>query len=1018
MPTAKTAEAAADLADVPVRFTALSVEAGMMGDVPTDTFPLRPMIGRSRELEELLKLVGLPDETASRAVVISGDAGVGKSRLLAELRQHALDADWQVLVGHCLDFGDSALPYLPFTEIFGRLSQESASLTDSVAHAHPAVRRLMPGRRVVGDASPAPTEPMERADLFDAVYATLEQLATAQPVIVLLEDLHWADQSTRELLSFLFARPFAQPVKLVATYRSDDLHRRHPLRNSVAEWSRLPGVARLQLDPLVDVDIRSLVQSLHPGPLPEVDIRAIVDRAEGNAFFTEELVVATSRGGRALPDDLADLLLLRLDQLDESSRLTVRAAAVAGRRVSHELLARVVDLGPQALDKAIREAVDSNVMLPMGADGYAFRHALLAEAVYDDLLPGERVRLHRAYTAALCSEDVPSTAAEIARHARASHDLTTAVRASIEAGDEAMSVAGPDEAAQHYQLALELIADPQREDLGLDKCDIVTLSIKAGDAVATAGHPLKSVKLLRDQVEQLGAEIDDEDRARLLLALASQAVVTDTELDILGTTAEALALVPADPPSQLRAQILAIQARAFAGYGRNEDAIAAVNEALALGQELRLPGVVADATLTMTRLDERTGDPEASKKALAEIISKARAHHDVAGELRALHNVGGVHYEVGQVAEARAAYVTAYERAVELGRPWAPFGLEARLLAAITSYVSGDWAAAEHTLDVGGDAPPAPAEAALASVRMIVAAGRGDVAALDVVPVLQPWWDRDGMWSVVSGGALIDLYGDQGDMVAALAAHDHVLEVIERLWQSRFFMARLRLGALAMGQMTARAGDTGADERVTLAERGLELGAAAEETFSRGLRRFKVVGPEGVAWAARSRAELLRLQWATGVETPEQDTLVEAWEETVAAFDAFGHRFELARSQARLASVLRAVGRAADARPLVTAARERARELGAAPLMSELRTLGTAASRRTESSRRDEQLTQRENEILALVAQGRSNGEIGKQLFISAKTVSVHVSNILAKLGASGRTEAAAVARRRGLLSD
>ncbi|MEP6762246.1 MAG: AAA family ATPase, partial [Sporichthyaceae bacterium] len=938
--------------------------------MPTETFPLRPMIGRSGELEQLLQLVGLSDDASSRAVVISGDAGVGKSRLLAELRQHALEADWQVLIGHCLDFGDSALPYLPFTEIFGRLSAESATLAEAVAHAHPSVRRLMPGRRMTGDASPGIAEPMERADLFEAVYATLEQLASAEPVIVLLEDLHWADQSTRELLSFLFARPFAQPVKLVATYRSDDLHRRHPLRTSMAEWSRLPGVSRLQLDPLNDVDVRSLVRALHPAPLPEVDIHAIVERAEGNAFFTEELVVATGRGGRALRDDLADLLLLRLDQLEEASRLTVRAAAVAGRRVSHELLSRVVDLGAQAFDAAIREAVDSNVMLPMGDDGYAFRHALLAEAVYDDLLPGERVRLHRAYTAALSDDDVPSTAAEIARHARASHDLPTAVRASIEAGDEAMSVAGPDEAAQHYQLALELIADPQREDLGLKKCDIVSLSIKAGEAIAAAGHPLKTVMLLRDQVDQLGADLDDEDRARLLLALAASAVLTDTDLDILATTAEALTLVPADPPSELRAHLLAIQAQAYAGLGRYEDAISAVNVALAVGQELRLPGVIADATLTMTWLDERSGDPEASKKALADVIAKARANHDVAGELRGLHNAGGVHYEVGEVAQAHAAYVIAYQRAVELGRPWAPYGLEARLLAGITSYVSGDWAAAERTLDVGGEAPPAPAEAALASVRMLVAAGRGDVRSLELVPVLQPWWDRDGMWVILSGGALIDLHGDNGDLPGALAAHDHVLDVIGQLWQSRYFMARLRLGALAIGQMTARASETGADERIELAERGVDLAAAAEETLTRGLRRFKVVGPEGLAWAARSRAELLRLQWVTGIDTPEQDALVAAWEGSVAAFERFGHRFELGRSQARLAAVLRAVGRTADARPLVTAARETARELGASPLLTELHTLGTAASRRTESSRRDERLTQRENEILALVARG------------------------------------------------
>ena len=192
------------------------------------------------------------------------------------------------------------------------------------------------------------------------------------------------------------------------------------------------------------------------------DLQMIVTRAEGNAFFTEELVGAAMVGKQTLPGDLADLLLVRLDQLDDTSRQVVRATSVAGRRVSHDLLTRVVELDADALDAALRVAVERNVLVPVGDDGYAFRHALLAEAVYDDLLPGERVRLHRAYTTVLRDDDVPSTAAEVARHAMAAHDLATAITASIEAGDEAMSVGGPDEASKHYQVALELLADESR----------------------------------------------------------------------------------------------------------------------------------------------------------------------------------------------------------------------------------------------------------------------------------------------------------------------------------------------------------------------------------------------------------------------------------------------------------------------------------------------------------------------------------------------------------------------------
>ncbi len=993
----------------------------MMGDVPPEELRFQQLIGREDELHELLRLVGLTGddpEPHPRSVIVAGDAGVGKSRLLAELRAHADDSEWLVLIGHCLDFGDSALPYLPFSEIFGRLPAETATLAETVARTHPAVRRLMPGRRVTSDVEPRSVEPTDRADLFEAVHATLEHLAETSPVLVLVEDLHWADQSTREMLSFLFARRFMGPVSMVATYRSDDLHRRHPLRTAVAEWSRLPGVARLQLDPLSDLDIRSLVQALHPQPLPERDVHEIVARAEGNAFFTEELVGAAGRDAHSLPDDLADLLLLRIEQLDDNGRLAVRAASAAGRRVSHELLSLVVDLEPRALDLALRAAVDSYILLPAGSDSYAFRHALLGEAVYDDLLPGERVRLHRAYTVALGDGGVASTAAEIARHARASHDIQTAVRASIEAGDEAMSVGGPDEAAHHYQVALELVAEPHPDQHDLSLTDLVDLSIKAGEAVAVAGHPLRSVQLLDDQVRQLCDKVSDDDSFRLRLALATAALVTDTNVDPLAITTELVDQVPKEPPTPLRARLLGIHARALAGRKSDDEVLRFASAALTLGQEMRLQTVVTDAMTTMTRLDERSGDPEASRKALAAIVSQAREAGDAVSELRGLHNLGGVSLEAGHIATAQAAYNDAIKRAVELGRPWAPYGLDSRVLAGITAYIGGYWDESLRITDVTGEAPPAPAEAALVSVALLVAAGRGDHAALERAPRVRKWWDKDGMLAITSGGAAIDLRGDNGDLEGALAAHDHVVEVVTRLWQVEWFFAQVRLAALMIGQLATYAADASTADREAMAVRGEQLAETANETLNLAKRRLRKIGPEGLAWVARARAEHLRLRWVTGSDAPSEDELVAAWEEAVAGFETLGHRFEIARSQARLAAVMRAAGHTVEARPHVEAARSAARELGAEPLLKELRALGAAAPRRAADSRRDEQLTTREREILTHVAAGRTNGEIAKQLYISAKTVSVHVSNILAKLGAAGRTEAAAVARRQGLLDD
>jgi DNA-binding CsgD family transcriptional regulator/tetratricopeptide (TPR) repeat protein len=992
----------------------------MMEDMPSGSAAQCPLVGRAEELARLSGLLGIDaTEPGDSAVLLAGDAGVGKTRLLAELRDRAQGAGWRVLVGHCLDFGDSALPYLPFSEAFGRLTTESPGLAASLVEAQPAVARLLPGRRLLSERDNLPSERMDRADLFEAVRAALGDLSRSAPLLLLLEDVHWADQSTRELLSFLFARQFGERVSIVASYRSDDLHRRHPLRAVAAEWSRLPGVTRLHLSPLDDADVRELVRALHPTPLREAEIRRIVERAEGNAFFAEELVAAADIGGAAVPTDLADLLLLRLDQLDETARLAVRAASVAGRRVSHDLLSRVVGIDGDTLERVLRSVVDTNVMIPVGADSYAFRHALLAEAVYDDLLPGERVRLHAAYATALCAPGGEGTAAELARHARLAHDLPTAVRASIQAGDEAMALAGPDEAARHYETALELLADQAATSPSADGVDAVTLAIKASEAAAAAGHPFRAVALVREQLRELPADAPTEQRARLLYALASVEMLSDSTVDVLAITTEALHLVPAEPPSPLRAQVLSVHARANADRHRDDDAARWATEARQLARDLGLPDVTADAATTLARLEERSGDPEASRRALEQAVAEARAAGEVAAELRGLFNLAGLSFERGRLEEALVIFESAAARAREAGRPWAPYGVDARAVAGVVAYVKGDWDRALQITDVTNDSPPAMAEASLASVALSVAAGRGDQQALELLPQLRPWWERDGVIGIYSGSAAIDLYGDRGDLAAATRMYDDVVASVSELWQLPAFQARIRLSGLLLGQLCAEAARAGAAERAQLAERGDELVAGARLAMEHGLVRGKRRGPEGEAWVARVHAEHARLRWLTDIDPPTEEELVTVWQGAVAAFEAFGHVFEVARSQARLAAVLRAVGRGAgETAEVVREARRTALALGAGPLLSELRTLGGAApAQRAAESRPAEQLTAREQEVLALVAQGRSNREIGGQLFISAKTVSVHVSNILAKLGAGSRTEAVALARRRGLLS-
>ena len=986
----------------------------MMAGVPLDPRAV-PLVGRVDELRTLCDLVGL-GPTAGGAVVLGGDAGAGKSRLVAELSERARSQGWRVLVGHCLDFGDSSPPYLPFSEALGRLATDSPADAESLLAASPAIARLLPAQRLLTESDRA-MEPTGRTALYDALHGALTQLSADTPLLLIIEDVHWADQSTRDLLRFLFARQFASRTAILATYRTDDLHRSHPLRAALAEWTRLSGVTRVQLAPLTDAESRQLVRALHSRPIPEPELLRILLRAEGNPFFIEELVAAATVGG-ALPTDLADLLLVRLEQIGDDSRLVVRAASVAGRRMSHELLACGAELDNAALDAAVRVAVEANILVALGDDGYGFRHALLAEAVYQDLLPGERVRLHAAYAAALASHRVQGSAAELSRHARASHDLITATRASIEAGDEAMRVGGPEDALHHYELALELLGDPHvAAGVAADPeaPDRVTLVVRASMAAAAAGHPYRAIALSEDELAALPTDAPKLARVRLIHAIASTALILDTNLDLLGMTTEAVQLMADEPPSSMRAHVFNIHARANADRSRDDEAIRWATEALAMAQSLQLAEVATDATLLLARLDERAGNPDAAEAAMIKAIAEAASAGEQMAELRGLYNLASLDYGQGRLTQALELFQQAAAKARDNGRPWAQYGLEATVIGGIVAFVSGDWELAERIIDSTGQTPPEQAQVMLDAVALEVAAGRGEISWLDALPRVRTWWPRDGLIAITSGGAAIELYGYLGDIDAATAAYDEVVTSVAQIWQGNRFGARVRLAALLLGQLANAASEASAAERERLVRRGDELAKSALEVVA----SIRHNGPEGRAWAGRVAAENARLHWlGGGADSTPESGLIEAWQQSVTAFGAFGHVHETARSRARLAAVQRAAGYIAEAKMESEAAHEVAERLGAQPLLRELGGLTgrDAAAVRSVVKRESQVLTPREQEVLALVATGRSNRDIAGQLFISAKTVSVHISNVLAKLEATSRTEAVAVARRRGLL--
>ncbi len=830
------------------------------------------LIGRDAELEQLSSQLGIrasggrPAEQTVHSMLVAGDAGVGKTRVLMALRDAAIEAEWQVVAGHCLDLADSSLPYLPFSEILGRVMADQPDVAARVLEQHPTLARLQPGRRIRSSETASGDQALDRGNVYDAFGDLLAAVAEHAPVLVVVEDAHWADESTRDMLSYLFSRP-VPGVSLVVSYRSDDLHRRHPLRRQVAEWMRLRGVDRLQVEPLLDDDVRLLVRALHPATMSEAEYVSIVDRAEGNPFFIEELVGAAWSG--QVPGELADVLLVHLDRLDETTRTVTRLVSVAGRQVGHALLAAVSDLGSAELEAALRNAVEAHVLVASRGGTYAFRHALLGEAVYDDLLPGERIRLHAAFASALGEGRAVGTAAELAQHARRADDRPVAIRASIEAGEEALAVGGPSEAATHFLDALELI-DTSRTPV--PDVDSHALARRCAEALVAAGRVPKAVKVLRARLATLPLDGSALDRGQLLTALASALLLTDTTDSPHEAAAEAVALLRDGPP-KLLARALFVHAETLGNWHADE-ARAAALEALDLAERNDLTSLAVELHTTLAGLDPDAGDDAgAGWRAAAE---RARAAGLIEPELRALYFLGRLRHDRGDLDGGIEVYREVIERSETGGLTWSPYPAESRLLLAVALTHQGRLDEAWRLLDVTGQDPPMVYEWLYFAHQMLIIIGiRGDTHSKGLER-LREHWGHDGLTAITAGSAELMRAAAAGDPEAALAVYDDVLASVVPLWHD-WFQARLRLATLVIGAFAGAAAHQSAEERGVNAASVDRLVADGGRVIDFYARYEASRGPEYVMWVARRTAEHLRWRWLAQVDPPSSDELVGAW---------------------------------------------------------------------------------------------------------------------------------------------
>ena len=993
-------------------------------------------VGRHSENARLVAALDAAARGHGSTVIVGGEAGIGKTRLVEHLTITASERGATVMGGACLPTGSGASPYAPFVEALRKLARsvEPGRLAAVLGPARPEIARLLPEltHKTVDAPGRQESDRAGQTRLFEAVLGVIERQAANAPVVVTIEDLQWADAGTRGLLGFLSRNLRQAPVLMIVTLRMDELDRRDPILAFVAELERDPWVARIELGGLDRTDLALLLRTLDAdGPSAEM-VDEVFVRSGGNPFFVEQLAATGAHGpnDRTLPPGLRDVLLSRLAALPDDTQRTLRAASAAGRRVDDQLLAVVLDVPAGSLADALRPAVAQRILVDVDVDlvegglgGYGFRHALLAEVAYGELLHGERDRLHAAFGRELERRGeiggLPVTPAELAYHWVAARDHGRAVPALVAAGEAAEGVYDFGQAFRHYERALALWdhgagADPTR--------DRVSILQRAAECAVLIGAYARAVEYGRTAIttEQISETVDGQpDPGRLGLLHDRLRWFQWEAGDRAGAeaaVAEALRLIPVDPPSALRARALGQAAglRLFAGDPR-----AAASMATEAHQAAQAAGAASEEALALGVLgwsEAVLGDVDGGVATYRRGLSIAERLGGVEGIALAHANLAALLDRVGRTDASLAAARDGVHLAHRLGVA-RTYGGALMGHAVKALFDLGRWDDAAAAADEGLELDPVGRSAIrLHLYRGRIAANRGrfDVAATQLDRALELHQRSGG--SAADRAALLaataELATWERRLEAVRSAVDEGLASLDAdvpLDPALGWLAwyALRAEADAATDARARHDDAalhGIEARVApLAARALGVGARVQTTD----RRFAAVG-------GLCQGELARLRGQVDAAT---------WDRTALAWDELGRPAPAAYARYRAGeAVLGARGDRAIAADMLRRAHRAATDLGATPLRLEIERLARharielgATSAKVADPGETFGLTDREREVIRLVAAGRSNQQIATDLFITRKTASVHVSNILGKLGVANRVEAAAVAHRLGL---
>ncbi|WP_283139054.1 ATP-binding protein [Rhizohabitans arisaemae] len=950
----------------------------MMGRMVSPVF-----VGRETELTALADAGHQAFEQKTAAtVLIGGEAGAGKTRLITRFAEQAGASGARVLIGGCVELSTEGLAYAPFTAALRQLVRETGAAEVAALLPEGADRdlaRLLPEfGKPAQDSDPDAV----RSRLFEHLLMLLERLAEQRPLLLVLEDAHWADRSSRDLIAFL-ARNLGSTRTLIAvTFRSDELHRTHPLRPVLAELARLGSVRRLDLPRLTQSEVGAQIAGILGHPPESRLTETIYGRSEGIPLFVEALV--EDGGDHTLPASLHDLIIDSMEKFPDETQRVLRVVSTASGRLSHALLAAVTGLADGDLEEALRPAVTANVLV-VDADGYAFRHALMREALHGDLLPGEHVRIHSRFAEEIEKDrslvQVGRAAIDIAHHWHAAHDCPRALTAAWQAAGKAAKALAHTEQMKLLQRVLELwerVPDAA-ERTGVGHTRVLEM---ASVAAHTSGEVDRGLAFIKGALGELDETVEPERVALLLVRRANLKSHRGKKAEELADLRRAEQLVP--HPGETRAVVLSHLTAFLIIRGDIEEGQALNEEALAIAREL------GDVELENDLLSNRAlvltvqGDHEASLAVTLQ--SQVTAERVGSGRmiLRAIGNSADSLIQLGRAKEA----IKIAEEGMSLAKKYGRHRVHGTFIAANHAEALealGLWDEAVAVIEAALDSAPVRQHRGyLLEIRGDIAVSRGDIETAERIVA-------DGL---ISPDTHSPSNRHQARLLIALHVirreYTEALDVAERILTHGGGLRAIRLGWRLL----------------------IQIKAACD-----------LAGPQtDQARAVRRQAdEVAALTPAKGpVDQAYNLVYRERFDQAAAAWAKINRPFDQAQALVQAAAQAASAGARDGLDVRLRTAHEIASRLGARPLAQEAaelaRRVGVSLNGAAQPVERYP-LTPRELEVLRLVAEGRSNKEIAGELFISAKTASVHVSNILAKLNVSTRGEAAAAAHRIGLPS-